>query len=641
MSQTITELQLSRLTLICTTFSLFGSICVIGSYIIARTKTNPKAAQLILNLAVTDFFWFLASLLEFSFLVSISSPGVPDLVCLLSSPIIVFTRQASLVWQCAISFDVYMSLNRRKWLWKGEESRWNAYRRTYIILVLIFSSPAAIVAMVKQHSGESNLGCSPGYEKLGSWSEIFFSEIFPIVICFFFNLFIFFMVRSQMKLKAFPQSVRKRRRRIQYYYIIACIVCWTPTIVFYLFEMSEAEGRFMDVLEILSRITLYLSGFVNFLIFGASDPHLRRSMLVMAHTIGLSRFIDTSAVVIQNSPSSSTNLQQLLSENGAGRPTSDSDSISAQSHFILSSALRSHSTEKIVMFGGVISDNADISHDRNHCYNLLLGPEEKERLYRSRPDLDPHAPLPVAPKPKSILKKNKASRMSRVSELSTDDLQPSNSLRSTFTDTEYEDSNDSVSTENRLSLSTEPTSTPAATPERPKQKKSATFSTQPAQEIEPVLQPPPSPEERKSETDLRLSDLTMRQDSEELSLLSDAMDPPKMGGEVFYPKKGGDASPPTSAPPYSQVQPRSSSTASQQNDTSFTSRPRRLSDTAATLFSLVTGSRRNSADADTNRVDIEQPLLGGSPTHTPDDSSSDEEDEEDRELKKPLKKIPK
>lgn len=654
MSQTTSEINLSILTLTCTTFSLVGSICVISSYIIAKTKTNPKAAQLILNLAVTDFFWFLASLLKFSFLVNISSPRVPNLLCISTRPIIVFTRQASLVWQCAISFDVYMSLNRRKWLWKGEESRWNAYRRTYVVLVLIFTCPAAIVAMVNQHAGDSILGCTPGYEKLGSATEVFFFEIFPIALCFFFNLFIFFMVRAQMSLKAFPQSVRKRRRRIQYYYIIACIGCWTPTIIFYLFELAEAEGEFMAGLETLSRLTLYLSGFVNFLIFGASDPHLRRSMLLIAYTVGLSRFIDTTAVVIQPSSSSSsiyenTNNIQQNDDTGVRSTISDADSSSHNRSIFnfpraYSGALRSHSTEKIVMFGGVISDNADIAHDKYHCYNLLLSPEDKEQLYKSRPDLDSRFPIQ---RPKSILKKPKT----RVTEISGEDALGSNSPRSSGSGSEYGDSNDSGSgsTANKKALSS---TLPRTSDIDKSSKKSASFRSQPVTlEIDPLPIPSPLAQHRKLEpSKLILSELTMRVDSEDFSLLSDPTDVPKedANGQSIVPNGGSSNSGGSNRgnvilPPSRSASPpvRQSSQASE-TGANWLLRPRRISDTAATFYSIVTGTRRNSGAEETNGqvADIEQPLMVGqsSDAVAADDSSSDEEDEEDRELKEPLKK---
>jgi len=68
-----------------------------------------------------------------------------------------------------------------------------------------------------------------------------------------------------MNQKAFPQSVRKRRRRIMYHYVIVCIMCWTPTMVFYI---AEIAGLHSAALEIVARGSLYLTGFFNFLVFG-------------------------------------------------------------------------------------------------------------------------------------------------------------------------------------------------------------------------------------------------------------------------------------------------------------------------------------------------------------------------------------
>jgi hypothetical protein len=291
-----------------------------------------------------------------------------------------------------------MSLNRRKWFWKGEESRWYAYRRIYVVIVLLLASPATIMSMIKQHiNGQVNLGCSSKYEKLGPWYEVFFTEVAPITAGFLFNLVIYFLVRDQMRLKAFPQSVRKRRRRIQYYYIIACIICWTPTIVFYMLQLCSFTGSWMVYVEDFSRCTLYLSGFFNFLIFGTSDPHLKRSLMVIAYYLGISCCYDSSVIMIP--------------------PTDPSH----EPTFLASEALRQHSSEKTVMFSGAISNKADTAHSKLYIYNLLLSREQKAQLYRVRPDLDPKAPFPQRPvgfahndipeqnptKLKSILKKTK------------------------------------------------------------------------------------------------------------------------------------------------------------------------------------------------------------------------------------------
>ncbi len=157
---------------------------------------------------------------------------MPDILCLICCPTVVFSRAATLIWTCAISFDVYMSLNRRKWFWKGEENRWNAYRQVYVIIVVALAAPATIASMVQQHSGSAELGCSAGYKSLG-WYTVFFT----------FNVVIYAMVRERMRLKAFPQSVRKRRGHIHYYYIIACIFAGHPPLFSTSSNCSPSWGR--------------------------------------------------------------------------------------------------------------------------------------------------------------------------------------------------------------------------------------------------------------------------------------------------------------------------------------------------------------------------------------------------------------
>jgi hypothetical protein len=198
---------LTTSTFVCSILSLLGSLIVISSYQIARTKSRPKAAQLIHNLALTDFFWFLASLTMSSFwLIDPESvdKSVPSFVCFLVTPTISFTRLGSLVWTCAVSFDVYMSVNRRHWDWKDEEDRWNQYRRRYIIIVLVLALPATLINLVTQHLSKENhnLGCSPGYEKLGNWVIVVFTEVVPIMMGFICNVSVFILVRRRMGTKA-------------------------------------------------------------------------------------------------------------------------------------------------------------------------------------------------------------------------------------------------------------------------------------------------------------------------------------------------------------------------------------------------------------------------------------------------------
>jgi hypothetical protein len=261
-----TSLVNSLVTICCSYLSLIGSILVLLSYFIARSKSTPKAAYLILHLAASDFFWFLASATQSTFWM-VGDGSVPTDVCYICGPTVIFTRMASLLWTCAISFDVLMSVNKRKWSWKSQEKSWEWYKHRYYFIIFLFSFPGALLSMIKQHSSaaNSNLGCDPGYEKLGLWYEVFFSEVFPIVLGFSCNLYVYFQIRKKMSQSAFPQSVRKRRKRIMYHYIIVCILCWIPTIIFYFVELI---GFHVPALEIVGRTSLYLSGFLNFLVFG-------------------------------------------------------------------------------------------------------------------------------------------------------------------------------------------------------------------------------------------------------------------------------------------------------------------------------------------------------------------------------------
>ena len=211
----------------------------------------------------------------------------------------------------------------------------------YYLAVASFALPCAGYNIFKQHSGESSLGCSPGYEELGGGVVVFFTELLPIVIGFTINVYIFFKVRARMAAKAFPLSVRKKRRKIMYHYVIVCIVCWTPTMVFYIAELS---GLHSAMLEVFSRISLYLTGFLNFLVFGMQDPHLKRSLSVVLYYFC-----------------------------GAGR-----------------SELKTTAIDKTVMFGGDLSENADIAKDKKAIYRYhKLTKEDKAVLYSARPDLDP------------------------------------------------------------------------------------------------------------------------------------------------------------------------------------------------------------------------------------------------------------
>lgn len=245
-----------------------------------------------------------------------------------------------------------MSVEKRKWSWKSHEKSWEWYRHRYYFIIFVLSFPGALLSMIKQHgpSGHSNLGCDPGYEKLGLWYEVFFIEVFPIVLGFCCNLYVFFHIRRKMSQSAFPQSVRKRRKRIMYHYIIVCILCWIPTIVFYFVELI---GFHVPPLEIVARTSLYISGFLNFLVFGMQDPHLKRSFVLVLHWMGLSYIVPRA--VYYRGP------------------------------------LKTSDVEKTVMFEeATISRNADLSKDKKNIYRYhKLSKDDKKALYAERPDLDP------------------------------------------------------------------------------------------------------------------------------------------------------------------------------------------------------------------------------------------------------------
>ena len=152
---------------------------------VATSTTNPRAAQLIRNLAIADFFWFSAAMIQSTYWV-FTDKTVPDVLCYICAPLVNFTRMSSLIWTSAISFDVLQSVNKRKWNWQaqGDESEWQVQRRWYWAAIILASAPGAVLNVIKQHSaaGNANLGCNAGYEKIGDWYEVFFTELLPITI---------------------------------------------------------------------------------------------------------------------------------------------------------------------------------------------------------------------------------------------------------------------------------------------------------------------------------------------------------------------------------------------------------------------------------------------------------------------------
>mmetsp|Transcript_7626 Transcript_7626/g.11307 ORF Transcript_7626/g.11307 Transcript_7626/m.11307 type:complete len:552 (+) Transcript_7626:187-1842(+) len=336
-------------TALCSALSLIGSLMVIISFLLVKTtSTKPRAARLILNLAMTDCLWFSASLIQALFWVftgDYGDPGkVPVGVCYVCSPLVTLSRLSSLLWTCVIAFEAVQACSKRKWLTEVEESRYYDY--AYFAFVYVFAIPGALLAIIKQHTGEHSLGCEPDYEKLGKWYEVMFTELIPIAIGFSINVYAFFQVRKCMSSRAFPRSVRKRRKRVMYHYIVVCMLCWAPTIAFYILEIC---GIHSPLLEVLSRILLYTTGFFNFLVFGMQDPHLNRSFRRAMQLMGLGFCVGVTA---------DTNL-------------------------------RRSSREKTVMFENAEKTNADISKDKRTVYRYRrLSREDKALLYESRPDLN-------------------------------------------------------------------------------------------------------------------------------------------------------------------------------------------------------------------------------------------------------------
>lgn len=256
-------------TLVCSYLSLLGSLLVLLSYMIVQSKHTPKPAYLILHLALSDFVWFLLSSIQASFWIYSRSESVPHDLCYVASPIVAFTRMASLIWTCVISFNVLMSVKKRKWSW-AKNATWESYRKFYFILIFFFASPSALLMIV--HGVRSKgFGCQPGYEPIGYWYEVAFTELLPISVAFIGNIYVFLTVRTTMSKSAYPQSVRKKRKRIMYNYVLICITCWFPTIVDY---MAEIAGYNSANLEIFARASLYISGFLNFLVFGMQVRHI-------------------------------------------------------------------------------------------------------------------------------------------------------------------------------------------------------------------------------------------------------------------------------------------------------------------------------------------------------------------------------
>ena len=343
----------SWITFLCSVLSVIGSVLVLCSYLIASTQSNAKAAQLIRNLALTDFAWFTCAIIISSYWLFDTKEDVPAWLCYILAPMLMYLRMASLLWTCAISFDVLMSVKKRKWLW-SDKMDWAKYRYRYYALVYLLPFPGAAATIIQSIVQEEPFGCRAGYEPMGVWYLVFLMELLPISLGFFMNIYVFIQIRAKMSLKAFPQSVRKRRRLVMYHYMVVCIICWTPTMIFYI---AEIFGIHCSTLELVARTSLYLTGLLNFIVFGLQDPHLKRSFQLVLYRLGLRCLLPAEVRGV--------NTEGVL--------------------------LKQSDLDKNVCFEETtISGNADITKDKKNIYrHHKLTKSEKARLYQARPDLNP------------------------------------------------------------------------------------------------------------------------------------------------------------------------------------------------------------------------------------------------------------
>jgi hypothetical protein len=253
------------ITFSCALISLIGSLLILLSYYIASTTVKPRAAILIRNLAFSDSLWFCCVIIESMFW--LTNNTVPNYLCYVVSPALNFFRMSSLVWTASISFNLLMLLSTRKWMWKEEEKKWVTYRAYYYIIYILLAAPLPLVNIIIQHedNGASDAGCLSGYERIGSWWEIFVIEALPIFLVFMFNVYVCISVQRKMSENVYPNSVRKKRRRVMYHYAIVFLLCWAPTIVCYFMQIFDLN---VYEFQVFSRASLYLSGFFNFMVFG-------------------------------------------------------------------------------------------------------------------------------------------------------------------------------------------------------------------------------------------------------------------------------------------------------------------------------------------------------------------------------------
>ena len=359
--------------------SLVGSLLVLASYWIATRKSSPKtSSKLIRNLAISDAVWFLASLIEAAYwTIDAKSDGstgdVPDLLCFICAPLQSYGRMTSLFWTCCISYDLYKCIERRALQAVTRNTRIHRVKLDkmdgisvsssssamyrfccddkyykFYLFVNIFSLPGPIITIIShQTSDDKNLGCSAGYESIGSWYMVSFVELLPITIGFILNIFMFVKIRLAMSSPSYPLSVKNRRRNVMYNYILVCIACWSPTLLGYVLALAIGNNAYVDI---CSRSCLYLTGLLNFLVYGMQDRYLKESFRHLLVTLGCSGLVKVSA-----------------------------------------QPLKQNYQEKTVMFEDSIQDQ---EKEKNSIFKYhRLSDDQKCALYATRPDLNLRADI--------------------------------------------------------------------------------------------------------------------------------------------------------------------------------------------------------------------------------------------------------
>ena len=127
-----------------------------------------------------------------------------------------------------------------------------------------------------------------------------------------------------------------------YYYVVVCILCWLPTLAFYITALSGYQSMALDM---VARCSLYLTGFFNFLVYCMQDRYLRAAFRFVLQFFGCGRFVSKAA-----------------------RP------------------LKKNHKDKTVMFDQTVTD---VQKEKNSVYkHRRLSREDKSALYALRPDLN-------------------------------------------------------------------------------------------------------------------------------------------------------------------------------------------------------------------------------------------------------------